>query len=845
MLQLRMLGSLRVTASDGRDVESIVRQSKRTALLAYLAVAKPRGPHRRDKLLALFWPESDALHARAALNQALYVLRSALGEEAVPPREDGLVAIDDHAVWCDARAFENALDGDRPAEALALYQGDLLDGFFVSDAPEFEHWLDGERARLRQRAADGAWLLAEAKAAKGETIEAARWGKRASELLPTEEATVRRLMSFLHALGDRTAAIRAYEAFAWRLEQEYELEPGSEVEALAAAIRRTDDRIVAPPALPVVARQSKIVTIARRTPTAARLAIGSLTVIAFALVARASERQLEAPVPEVTQFALEFGDVMPLLAGTGHTIALSPDGTRLVYVGDGAHGPQLFVRSMDRLETRPIPGTRDAGHLFFSPDGAWVGFTAGNEIRKVLLAGGVPVAVCPLTTNTTGASWGPDNTIVFSTGTRLWRVPATGGQATILATADTAHGQQYRWPHVLPNGRAALFTRVGQDGFHLAVVSLETGTVDDLGLEGTDPRYVPPGYLVFARMGGALLATPFDLRTLRATGATVPIKTEGVVVGNAGAAKVTFSRAATLAYVPDLPDGPLVVVDRAGRITTLPNAPRGVSVARFSPDGKRLAIAVRLPGEESDIWVLDLVASSLRRVTFNLGAVGPTPWTPDGRRIAFGSKPGGRSVGFILNWAAVDSSGVAEPLLPGAVRQLPDAFTPDGRSLVFQRVSADTRGDLWVLPLDGKRTPKPYLQGPSDERNAVISPDGHWLAYVSDESGRDEVYARGFPDATPPVQISLGGGREPRWASNGRELFYRSDSGMIAATVRAASPLHVESRKVLFDDRPYVSWRIGAAYDVHPDGERFVMVRRGSERRDVIIVLNWLNQLRR
>ena len=238
MVELRILGSLSLSAADGRHVEALVRHPKRAALLAYLAAATPRGPQRRDTLLALFWPESDAAHARAALNQALYVLRSALGEEAIASRGDGEVGLSGDVVWCDAVAFETELDARRHSEALALYRGDLLKGFFVADAPEFERWLERERARLRERASEGAWALAEERAAAGDPRQAARWARQAADLLPADESMARRLMTLLNNMGDRAAAIRAYEAFVSRLAEEYELEPSGETRALAEAIRR-------------------------------------------------------------------------------------------------------------------------------------------------------------------------------------------------------------------------------------------------------------------------------------------------------------------------------------------------------------------------------------------------------------------------------------------------------------------------------------------------------------------------------------------------------------------------------------------------------------------------------
>lgn len=267
LVELRVLGSVRLQASDGRDVEALVRHVKPTALLAYLGAALPRGPHRRDTLLAMFWPESDTAHARAALSQALYVLRAALGEETIAPRGDGAIGLNAGAVWCDVVAFEAALDAGRPGDALALYSGDLLEGFFVTGAPEFERWLERERARLRERASKGAWALAEERAKAGDTLEAERWARRAAELVPADETVARRLIAFLNRLGDRAAAIRAYEEFASRLAREYELEPSAETQALAAAIRAEEGPVPAPQlALRVVARGDVPATPAGATP---------------------------------------------------------------------------------------------------------------------------------------------------------------------------------------------------------------------------------------------------------------------------------------------------------------------------------------------------------------------------------------------------------------------------------------------------------------------------------------------------------------------------------------------------------------------------------------------------
>ena len=236
MIELRILGPPQLLGSDGRAIETLARQPKRTALLAYLAAASPRGFQRRDKLVALFWPELDEQHARNALSQALYVLRTGLAEDAIITRGDE-VALDPDAVWCDTTALETALDGGKPADALALYRGDLLDGFHIADAVEFDGWMERERSRLRRRVGDAAWALAESTASQGDIVEATRWARQAAEFLPADESVVRRLMKFLRDHGDRAAVIQVYEDFVGLLQREYDLPPSAETASLAKAIR--------------------------------------------------------------------------------------------------------------------------------------------------------------------------------------------------------------------------------------------------------------------------------------------------------------------------------------------------------------------------------------------------------------------------------------------------------------------------------------------------------------------------------------------------------------------------------------------------------------------------------
>jgi serine/threonine-protein kinase len=240
VIEFRLLGSVDLKGSEGETLRSILAQPKRVALLAYLAAAKPNGFHRRDKLLGLFWPESDQEHGRGALRKALYLLRQSLGEDVIISRGDEEIGLTEGSVWCDAVAFEAALEGGDPEEALELYRGDLLEGFFLSEVPEFERWLESERERLRQLASDAAWALAERAESAGSAVEACRHALRAAAFAPDDEGTLRRLLELLDRVGDRAAAVKEYEAFARRLRDEYEAEPSPETQALIASIRQRE-----------------------------------------------------------------------------------------------------------------------------------------------------------------------------------------------------------------------------------------------------------------------------------------------------------------------------------------------------------------------------------------------------------------------------------------------------------------------------------------------------------------------------------------------------------------------------------------------------------------------------
>jgi DNA-binding SARP family transcriptional activator len=846
VIELRVLGPPRIEAVDGRPVESIVGQSRRMALLAYLGAATPRGAQRRDKLVTLFWPESDETRARAALNQALYVLRSRLGDVFVSRGNDE-VALDPAIIWCDAAAFEDLLDSGRAEEALALYRGDLLDGFFISGAPGFERWLDEERQRLRQRASDGAWALADACAGRGEVVEAERWARRAADLVPGDEAVVRRLMVFLRGLGDRAAAIRAYEAFVWRLAQEYELEPSAETRALAAAIR-DEERIVPAPALAAlpIPRGERVAGVVSRRGW-------SWTLLVLAIVGSAGVAAVwgssRAAMPDATEewvSLLDVDDALPLSVGTrGTTIAVSPRGD-VVYVGRAGGGAELYLKRRNEQKFSPIPRTMGALQPFFSPDGVWIGYVVGNTIRKVRVAGGPSVEICRVDGPLHGVSWGDGEVIVFALPSGLFRVPAASGDPTPVARPDSSRGEWYGWPNVLPGGRSALFTIVSDSGFQLAVASLESGNVELLGVRGMDPRYVAPGYLVWARHNSSLLAARFDARSARLTGPAMPV-VEDVHVGMGGQAFLGVSSDA-LAYVPVRPANRLVLLDSLGRERTPPRTDvgGGVDAPRFTPDGRHLVLIRRFPGSRlADIWILDLRTNAIRRLTADSGSFGPVASSDDRMRIAYASKPAGRQQGFGIRLLWADSAPASEPLLPPEVNQRPRAFTPDGGALVVQRAHPETKLDIWVVSLDGSGRLEPYLRSPADERGAALSPDGRWMAWVSPgRSGPDEVYAGEFPRLGRPVQVSRDGGRQPRWARSGRALFFRSEEGVMKVEIAGDGPHPIGTPRLLLRDPRFAGSAEGVAYDVHPDGNLFAFVLPAEDRGDLLLRHGWLDALR-
>jgi hypothetical protein len=534
--------------------------------------------------------------------------------------------------------------------------------------------------------------------------------------------------------------------------------------------------------------------------------------------------------------ALELSEMNPL--------ALTPDGKTLVYAGS-----KLFVRRLDHDEIRPIPGTEGADSPFISPDGLEVGFFAEGKLKKVALAGGSPVTLCDAP-GSRGGSWGVDGTIVFvpSPMSGLWRIPASGGEPRRVTTPDAAKGEYHYFPQILPDGKHVLFAIMDRDSTsRAAVVSLRTDEQRIIVEDAAYPRYLPTGYLVFTRPG-SLFAVPFSLKRLETSGPPMPLLDDLVTnYASTRDAALAFSEEGTLVYVPTRQlQRTLVWVDWKGVVARIPFPLGGYAAVALSPDGGRLAATTVDKDEKEALLIGDLARGTLSRSTAE-GAFSNVVWAPDGKRVAFGLRQRGKFYSTFLQSA--DGSTPPERLTSETILQVdhPTSFSPDGSLLLLNVLnftdtsSANTGWDIFVLPLTGERTRRPFLQTKFYEGDACFSPDGGWVAYESNESGREEVYVRPFPGPGGKWQISTEGGSEPHWSPSGRELFYRQEDKMMIVDVETKPTFRPGRPRTLFEGR-------FLDYDVAPDGTRFLMIkedRAESGPTHLNVVLNWFEEVKR
>jgi eukaryotic-like serine/threonine-protein kinase len=524
---------------------------------------------------------------------------------------------------------------------------------------------------------------------------------------------------------------------------------------------------------------------------------------------------------------------------------ISADGTELAYVAFRGGVLRLYLRALDNPDAKAIPGTEGASNPFLSPDGRWVGFFAQGKLKKVSIDGGAPITLCDGGVGG-GASWGADDTIVFSraTDSGLWRIPAAGGQPQVLTTPDPAKGEySHRYPQFLPGGKGVVFTSLsgfGWDESRIELLRLDTKERRVLVRGGHTGRFVPSGHLIYYR-AGSLLAVPFDLARLDVTSAAPVTIASGVrqSSGTTGG-DYSISSGGTLVYVPASPrqfESQLVWVDRQGKVQPIPAPLRAYSSPALSRDGKQVVVTITSDTEQ--LWTYDLSRGNLTQLTSEQGSSRDAVWTPDGKRVAYRSNRAGK---WNLFWRPSDGSGPEERLTTSDNNQIPGSFSPDGQLLAFDEANRTTGFDTWVVRLSDHRA-QPFVPTPADKELPQFSPDGRWLAYMSDESGGFEVYVQPYPGPGGKWRVSVGGGARPRWNPNGRELLYVNGDKVMAVDIVTSPSFYAGTPKMLFGDQDLTN----TSFDVSPDGQRFLMVKGGEQATSatqINVVLNWFEELK-
>ena len=571
-----------------------------------------------------------------------------------------------------------------------------------------------------------------------------------------------------------------------------------------------------------------------------------LLLLASAFIARwmtpsvgASTTRLSLRIPESVPFTV---------GGLPNAFAISPDGSTVAHITwrDG-RANQLHLRRLNSFESTPIAGSDGAVAPFFSPDGKWVGFLAGTQIKKVDVNGG-PVLLVGTTADRPGQpSWFTSQQIMFADVNGISEISAGGGSARVLVPIDGTRDEvAFNAPSRLSDGNTLLFAiRHAAGGWNAATIvahRMDTGQRTVLIEGGYAPRLLPGGYLLFSR-AAAVLAVAIS-RHFEVTGVPQSILDRPINNATFGWSLTSVSTTGTLIYSETSPRMPtrLVWVDRAGRVeTALPDL-RVFEHPRISPDGKLFVVGIREPG--LDIWIGDASARTLERFTFDSAEDESPVWHPDGRRIAFATnRAGGRTT--ILK--AIDGSGGDQRIGDhGPWHHHLGAWSPDGNTLSMAMTeSTGTSWNLFQLRLGRPGVAVPEVTLPYTVQATTFSPDGKWLAYASDESGRFEVYID-TPQFGNKRQLSVNGGAEPLWSRDGREIFYRRGDGLIAVSVSTGSALVIGPARPLFEGRfEPIDWG-ERNYDVSPDGQRFLMIRSESGRgeAEIRVVMNWLDELR-
>jgi Tol biopolymer transport system component/predicted Ser/Thr protein kinase len=589
--------------------------------------------------------------------------------------------------------------------------------------------------------------------------------------------------------------------------------------------------------------------VSARRKTRERLAWALFAAASLAALALGVGFVLRAPEPgRLVRFQIP-ADASLTVVGSPR---LSPDGRLMAFNATDTGGTtQIWVRPLDALEARPVSGTEGAGRPFWSPDGRYLGFFSGGKLKKVDAAGGPAQTLCDAP-NGADASWSSEGVILFDGRTTdpLMRVPAAGGVARPEVDLDKEKGRTGAgWPEFLPDGRHFLYVGQFRGGSNapgeptLFVRALDTGEERELLKTASRVQYAAPGYLLYVRED-SLVAQPFDAKARKLTGEAVPVA-EGLGTDAVGLAHFSASVDGTLAYrAGDTRSRQLLWVDRQGKEIESVGPSGEYGDVWPSPDGKRLVFDMPESGSgNNDLWIRDLARGVTSRFTFDPADDNTPLWSPDGRTIVFTSDRKGPGDLFRKD---ASGTGEEEPLLVTDEQKFACDWSRDGRFLVFMSRGAETGWDVWALPMEGDGKPLPLVKTRFREMLPVLAPNGRYVAYVSNESGRNEVYVQEFPEPRSKWQVSTAGGTDPHWRSDGKEIFYRApDSKLMSVSTDTSSTFTAGAPVALFQARlqPAI---LRSHYRPSPDGQRFLTLAPLGRNAilPTTVVLNWTEGLR-
>ncbi len=581
------------------------------------------------------------------------------------------------------------------------------------------------------------------------------------------------------------------------------------------------------------------------SPRLAGLLIG-LSLLAGGLVTSLITVSAERPEELLRRFTIELPPTEPMVLDTGPALAISSDGSSIVFTVPRGDTTELRRRPIDQLEPERILGTEGAQGPFFRADSGDLGFFAKGQMLMLSEGDSSPVRLGE-SPSPRGGSWVGDR-IVFSPRTEsgLSSTSSRGAAAERETELASAEGEKsHRWPSILPDRKRALFTRWTEKGFEVCVANLESGTTQPVVEDASYARLAPTGHLLFVR-DFTLMAAEFDQAAAQIVGAPIAVVENIHVDRLTGAAFYDVSSDGTLVYAPREEQvegevyGRLLSLDRDGKAALLNPVSRAYQVPRLSPSGTSL-LTILTEGGATDIWTMDLSRSTLSRVTLD-GQNGVAIWHPDGKRIAFTAQ---RDGAFNLFLKAVDSGAPERRLTASANTQFPTSWSPDGSRLAFVELDPETQLDVWIWSERTGRSER-ILNSAFNESAAVFSPDGRFLAYVSNETGEDEVYVLSVDGSSGKTRISTAGGREPVFRSDGGALYDRDDEWMMEVSIQTETGLIAGDPVRLFEAPFDEAGAPYANFDVSKDGSRFVMVRtdEGRDAKRLLVVTNWNSLLK-